>query len=359
MEGLSAVQSRIAAIQTRLATVSQPQLVTAGGTSATSGSSSFAAALAALTPAGSSGTGLATAAGPATGTPAASAAGATAAGATAGSGPDGSDLVAAARKYLGVPYRWGGTDPATGLDCSALVQRAFADLGVKVPRVVADQKSVGTEVASLADARPGDLIVLGRSRHIGIYVGEGKMLHAPRTGDVVKIGKVYEEPTTIRRVLDPASATGTGTAATATTSTDAAAALRPAALAGTGATRYAGLFSAATQRYDLPAGLLSAVAKVESGYNASAVSPAGAGGLMQLMPGTARELGVDRFDPAQAVDGAARLLRDHLRTFGSLPLALAAYNAGPGAVRRHDGIPPYKETQNYVRKVSALLGAAA
>jgi peptidoglycan DL-endopeptidase CwlO len=356
MEGLSAVQSRIAAIQTRLATVSQPQLVTTGGTSATSGSSSFAAALAALTPAGSSGTvaGTGTAAAAAAGTGASAAAGA-----TAGTGPDGSDLVAAARKYLGVPYRWGGTDPATGLDCSALVQRAFADLGVKVPRVVADQKSVGTEVASLADARPGDLIVLGRSRHIGIYVGEGKMLHAPRTGDVVKIGKVYEEPTTIRRVLDPASATGTGTAATATTSTDAAAALRPAALTGTGAARYAGLFAAATERYDLPAGLLSAVAKVESGYNASAVSPAGAGGLMQLMPGTARELGVDRFDPAQAVDGAARLLRDHLRTFGSLPLALAAYNAGPGAVRRHDGIPPYKETQNYVRKVSALLGAAA
>jgi soluble lytic murein transglycosylase-like protein len=64
---------------------------------------------------------------------------------------------------------------------------------------------------------------------------------------------------------------------------------------------------------------------------------------------------VDPFDPAQAVDGAARLLSDHLATFGSVPLALAAYNAGPGAVRRYDGVPPYAETQHYVQKVAALM----
>ena len=134
-------------------------------------------------------------------------------------------------------------------------------------------------------------------------------------------------------------------------------AARPAALrTPSGVAAYSDLFAAATQKYALPAGLLAAVAQVESGGNPNAVSSAGAVGLMQLMPGTARGLGVrDSRDPAQAVDGAARLLRDHLRSFGSVDLALAAYNAGPGAVRKHDGIPPYAETQNYVRKVNALL----
>ena len=77
---------------------------------------------------------------------------------------------------------------------------------------------------------------------------------------------------------------------------------------------------------------------------------------MQLMPATARGLGVrNSFDPAQAVDGAARLLRDLKAEFGRTDLALAAYNAGPGAVHRYGGIPPYPETQNYVRSVLAIL----
>ena len=79
--------------------------------------------------------------------------------------------------------------------------------------------------------------------------------------------------------------------------------------------------------------------------------------LMQIMPATARELGINPLVPSQAVDGAARLLRQHLNEFGSLPLALAAYNAGGGAVRRYDGIPPYAETQAYVVKVQNALRA--
>lgn len=94
----------------------------------------------------------------------------------------------------------------------------------------------------------------------------------------------------------------------------------------------------------------------ESRYCPDAVSPKGALGLGQLMPGTARELGVDPFDPAQNLAGAARYLRLQLDAFGSLELALAAYNAGPGAVRKHGGVPPFAETRAYVREVARLYG---
>jgi soluble lytic murein transglycosylase-like protein len=80
---------------------------------------------------------------------------------------------------------------------------------------------------------------------------------------------------------------------------------------------------------------------------------------MQLMPGTAKHLGVNPLDPAQAIDGAARMLRDLTHRFGSTELALAAYNAGPGAVLKYNGVPPYPETQRYVRNVMSLMKAAA
>lgn len=116
---------------------------------------------------------------------------------------------------------------------------------------------------------------------------------------------------------------------------------------------YASLFKAAGARHRVDPALLAAVARAESGFNPNAVSPAGALGLMQLMPDTAAYLGVNPMDPAQAIDGAARLLANNLRQFGSVALAAAAYNAGPGAVSQYGGIPPYPETQNYVRKVLA------
>lgn len=123
-------------------------------------------------------------------------------------------------------------------------------------------------------------------------------------------------------------------------------------------TPYADLFGKAAAKYGVDAELLATVAKHESSFNPRAVSPAGAQGLMQLMPGTARGLGVaDPFDPAQAIDGAARLLRDLKREFGRTDLALAAYNAGPGAVHKYNGIPPYPETQNYVRSIMSDLGS--
>ena len=103
--------------------------------------------------------------------------------------------------------------------------------------------------------------------------------------------------------------------------------------------------------------VLAALLRSESGFDPRAVSPAGAQGIAQFMPATARGLGLrDPFDPAQAIPAAARLLGGHVRAFGSLPLALAAYNAGPGAVRRYGGIPPYRETQAYVARILALAG---
>ncbi|MGQ9556452.1 MAG: lytic transglycosylase domain-containing protein [Desulfurispora sp.] len=113
------------------------------------------------------------------------------------------------------------------------------------------------------------------------------------------------------------------------------------------------LFQEAAARYDLDPALLKAVARAESSFDPQAVSPAGAAGLMQLMPATARALGVtDVFDPRQNILAGARYLRQLLDRFaGDLPLALAAYNAGPGAVERHGGIPPYRETRQYVSRV--------
>ncbi len=106
--------------------------------------------------------------------------------------------------------------------------------------------------------------------------------------------------------------------------------------------------------------LLAALLRSESGFDPRAVSPAGAQGIAQFMPATAAGMGLrDPFDPAQAIPAAARLLAGHMRAFGSIPLALAAYNAGPGAVSRYGGVPPYPETQAYVARILALAGGAA
>ena len=116
---------------------------------------------------------------------------------------------------------------------------------------------------------------------------------------------------------------------------------------------------AAELRHALPEGLLDALVEVESAYRPDMVSRAGAMGLAQLMPATARALGVfDPFDPRANVDGGARFLRAMLDRFGSVALALAAYNAGPKAVIRAGGIPGNAETPGYVQKVLALWGTA-
>ena len=117
--------------------------------------------------------------------------------------------------------------------------------------------------------------------------------------------------------------------------------------------RYNGPFldiaKTAARQHRIPEDLFLRLVQQESGWNANARSIKGALGLAQLMPQTARALGVDPHDVRQNLEGGARYLRRQYDTFGDWRLALAAYNAGPGAVERHKGIPPYQETQNYVR----------
>ncbi len=263
----------------------------------------------------------------------------------------GEAVVNAAADHLGVPYLWGGTDAEHGFDCSGLIQDAYRRVGVEMPKWSRHQATMGVEVPSIDEAMPGDVLTFGEPvNHVALYVGDGQMLHAPRTGEVVKIEAIDRPINEIRRIVTPGGVGGGAIGATlgglrsAGSPTSAPAPFGP-------DTPYAELFESAGRRHDVDPALLAAVARAESAFDPTAVSPVGAQGLMQFMPATAEEMGVDPWDPASAIDGAARYLRNSLDRFGSVDLAVASYNAGPGAVARYGGIPPYPETQNYVRTV--------
>ena len=122
------------------------------------------------------------------------------------------------------------------------------------------------------------------------------------------------------------------------------------------------MIRASAKTHGVSVQLVESIALVESGMRTNAVSPKGAIGVMQLMPGTARQMGVDPNDVAQNIDGGTRLMRELLNRYEGDPhqltKALAAYNAGPGAVARYQGIPPYRETRNYVKKIMNKIDAA-
>jgi cell wall-associated NlpC family hydrolase len=319
---LASITTHIAQIQAVIASVSPPPV-----TSTSTSASNFAATLASVD---------------STANPAAAP--------TTSSGTvTGADVVADAKKYLGVPYVWGG-ESMSGIDCSGLVQATYHDLGIDLPRVAADQAEQGTEVPSLAQAQPGDLLSYGDpAHHIAIYLGNNQLIESPEPGKTVRIIESYRTPTSIRRILPTASAAPVSASGGLSAAQLTAAGLNPSVAS------YANQFATAEAQYHLPTGLLAAVAQQESGGNAQAVSPAGAQGLMQLMPSTAAGLGVNAYDPAQAINAAAKILSGNLAQFGSVPLALAAYNAGAGAVKKYGGVPPYSETQTYVRRVLSRM----
>jgi hypothetical protein len=251
----------------------------------------------------------------------------------------GKDAVNLAKEYIGTPYVWGGDEPG-GFDCSGLMQHVYEKLGVDLPRVSRDQAKAGVEV-SLADLKPGDLVFFGEPvDHVGMYAGDGKMVVAPHRGDVVKIQDInFAKVTHARRVVGSAGATGN---------------LNVAALPAAGR-QYSEQIKAAAAKAGIDPALLAALAWSESGFRSDAQSSAGAIGLTQLMPTTAAGMNVDPTDPAQNLEGGARYLAVQLRRFGRVDLALAAYNAGPTAVNRAGGIPPYEETQNFVRRVTERM----
>jgi cell wall-associated NlpC family hydrolase len=122
----------------------------------------------------------------------------------------GTAVEAAAKKYLGLPYIWGGNDPAVGLDCSSFVQNVFKDLGYQLPRTTWDQINEGTPVASMSDAKPGDLLFTFDTGHVSIYLGNGKAVDAPQPGQTIEIRDLWENDsnvTAIRRIIPDGAGT--------------------------------------------------------------------------------------------------------------------------------------------------------
>jgi hypothetical protein len=210
------------------------------------------------------------------------------------------------------------------------------------------QATVGTSVNGLAEAKPGDLVFFTGSDgspaspgHVGIYVGNGEMIDAPYTGTKVQVQPVSTAGAVVavRRVLPTESNVSDGTMGCVKV---------PA--------QYISTIESAATANGIPSSLLAALLSQESGFNPAAVSSAGAQGIAQFMPSTAAGMGINSSDPTQSIDAAAKLIASYASDFGSYSDALAAYNAGPAAVVKYSGVPPYPETQAYVRNILSMAG---
>ena len=220
-----------------------------------------------------------------------------------------------------------------------MVQKVYADQGITLPRTAAEQQNIGTPVSSLAQAQPGDLVFYGSpASHVGIYIGNGKMIDAPEAGATVRVDQVGTPTSITRLVQAPALPSGS---------------INPTLASEAGP--YLPVFQSAAAKSGIDVNFLLAIAKVESNFNPSAVSSAGAQGMMQIMPSTAAANGISTSDPVSSIYGAAQLLSQKLNAFGSYDLAAAAYNAGDGAVQAYGGVPPYPETVNYVKAVNSAM----
>jgi cell wall-associated NlpC family hydrolase len=262
-------------IQSRFAAFSSAQA--SGGTVS---ADEFTQILAALSPSSStSGTSSASSASSAGATASGSAASTTSStDAAASDGTvDGADVVADAEKYIGVPYVLGG-ESTRGMDCSGLVQQTYKDLGITLPRLVHQQKTMGTAVPSLAQAQPGDLIVFKGGGHVAIYEGNNTVIHAPYPGRTVTNEKLWVGDSgieTIRRIV-PSGGTATAAASTGTSSA------APASSTASTAAVQAAALVAVQAAIQADFSLLSSVANVAGASGSSATGLAGMSGLSGL-----------------------------------------------------------------------------
>lgn len=254
----------------------------------------------------------------------------------------GEQVVRNAQQYLGRPYKWGGSNPSENFDCSGLVQYVYKQVGIGLNRTTYDQIKQGTPV-SKNQLQVGDAIFFGSPsdpHHVGLYMGNGQYIHAPKTGDVIKVSSLNSRSDflTARRY-----ASGGGSVSRTTSSNYSG--------------QYASYINEAASKYGVSASLIAAIIKAESNFNPNARSNKGAMGLMQLMPANAREFGISNpYDPRQSIMGGTQEIAKYLKKYnGNLDLALAAYNAGMGAVQKYGGIPPYKETKDYIPKVKKYM----